>query len=160
MSVPSAVLAARALLSSLTPLKADCGRLCAGACCQGDETTGMLLFPGEAQLYASCGFARIVPAGYALGGQNAQLLVCQGHCPREERPLACRLFPLFLRFMPNGQTRVSLDARARGLCPLTGYGMEALDPAFVSAARAAYDALLEDEACALFLRELSEAFTL
>ncbi|MDO5378821.1 MAG: hypothetical protein Q4G52_10855, partial [Clostridia bacterium] len=156
----SAVLAARALLSSLTPLKADCGRLCAGACCQGDEATGMLLFPGEAQLYASCGFAKVVPAHFALGGENALLLVCQGRCPREERPLACRLFPLFLRLGPGRRPRVVMDPRARTLCPLTDYGMEALDPAFVSAARAAYGALLEDEACALFLGELSEAFTL
>lgn len=160
MSALSAVCSARSLLASLTPLKTDCGRLCAGACCQGDETTGMLLFPGEAQLYASCAFARLVPADYALGGERALLLVCQGHCPRAERPLACRLFPLFLRLRPGKPPRVVLDPRARALCPLTGYGLEALDPAFVSAARAAYDALLEDEACARFLRELSDAFTL
>ena len=36
MSETHAVLAARELLESLTPLKTDCGRLCQGACCQGD----------------------------------------------------------------------------------------------------------------------------
>ena len=46
----AAVLTARALLSNLTPLKSDCGRLCGGACCQGDDATGMLLFPGEEAL--------------------------------------------------------------------------------------------------------------
>ena len=27
------------LLGDLTPLKADCGLLCEGACCKGDENT-------------------------------------------------------------------------------------------------------------------------
>lgn len=160
MSAPSAVLDARALLSDLTPLKTDCGRLCAGACCRGDEATGMLLFPGEEALYAACDFAQIVPADYELGGRRALLLVCRGHCPRGERPLACRLFPLFLRFGPDGQPRVRMDARARAVCPLTDYGLSALDPAFVSAARAAYDLLLADEACARFLRDLCRAYEL
>ena len=47
MSSLNTVLAARDLLRELTPLKTDCGRLCGGACCEGDEETGMLLFPGE-----------------------------------------------------------------------------------------------------------------
>jgi len=160
MSALSSVRAARAQLSTLTPLKSDCGRLCAGACCQGDETTGMLLFPGEESLYQDCGFAKIVPADYELGGQRALLLVCRGHCPREARPLSCRLFPLFLRFGRDGQPRVRMDARARAVCPLTDYGLSALDPAFVSAARGAYDLLLADEHCARFLRELSRAYEL
>ncbi len=160
MSALSSVLAARSRLSTLTPLKTDCGRLCAGACCQGDEVTGMLLFPGEEALYETCGFAKIVPADYELGGRLALLLVCRGHCPREERPLSCRLFPLFLRFGPDGRTRVRMDARARALCPLTGYGLSALDPAFVSAAREAYNLLLADESCARFLGELSRAYEL
>ena len=62
----AAVLTARALLSNLTPLKSDCGRLCGGACCQGDDATGMLLFPGEEALYTACSFARVLPAGVAF----------------------------------------------------------------------------------------------
>ena len=72
----SAVLRARMLLDALTPLKTDCGRLCGGACCQGDETTGMLLFPGEDALYAGCAFGRVLPAGFELGGAPARLFVC------------------------------------------------------------------------------------
>lgn len=156
----SAVLRARALLSTVTPLKGDCGRLCAGACCQGDETAGMLLFPGEEALYGECAFARILPAHFTLGGKPARLFVCSGRCPREQRPLACRLFPLFLRFRADGTSSVRLDPRAHGVCPLCDYGLSALDPAFVSAAREAYDALLGDEACAAFLRELDAAYSL
>lgn len=156
----AAVLSARALLSGLTPLKADCGRLCGGACCQGDEATGMLLFPGEEALYAHCAFARVLPAGFSLGGQGVSLLVCQGRCERENRPLACRLFPLFLRFREDGSTRVVMDRRARALCPLTGYGLSALDSAFLDAARTAYDLLLADPVCAAYLRDLDRAFRL
>lgn len=156
----AAILSARALLSGLTPLKADCGRLCGGACCQGDEATGMLLFPGEEALYAHCAFARVLPAGFSLGGQGVSLLVCQGRCERENRPLACRLFPLFLRFREDGSTRVVMDRRARALCPLTGYGLSALDSAFLDAARTAYDLLLADSACAAYLRDLDQAFRL
>ena len=53
-----------------------------------------------------------------------------------------------------------MDARARAVCPLTDYGMRALDPAFRQAARKAYDLLLADEVCAKYLKALDEAFTL
>ena len=160
MSETHAVLAARELLESLTPLKTDCGRLCQGACCQGDEATGMLLFPGEEALYENCAFARVVPTGFSLGGTPAQLLVCDGRCDRKNRPLACRLFPLFLKFREDQTPVLRMDARARAVCPLTDYGMKALDPEFKQAARRAYDLLLEDKVCAAYLRALDEAFTL
>ena len=160
MSTYEAVLEARNLLNNLTPLKTDCGRLCQGACCQGDEQTGMLLFPGEEAFYENCAFARIIPAGFTLGGCDAQLLVCSGTCQRENRPLACRLFPLFLKFKEDGVTKLRMDARAKAVCPLTDYGIRALDPDFKQAARKAYDALLDDEACAAYLRDLDDAFSL
>ena len=160
MSETHAVLAARELLESLTPLKTDCGRLCQGACCQGDEATGMLLFPGEEALYEGCAFARVVPTDFSLGGTPAQLLVCDGRCDRKNRPLACRLFPLFLKFREDQTPVLRMDARARAVCPLTDYGMKALDPEFKQAARRAYDLLLEDKVCAAYLRALDEAFTL
>lgn len=158
--MPDAVLEARALLENVTPLKADCGRLCAGACCQGDENTGMLLFLGEEALYEGCAFARVIPAAFSLAGRDALLLVCDGACERKNRPLACRLFPLFLKFTADGSTRVCMDARAHAVCPLCDYGLDALDPAFRDAARQAYDLLLGDEECRAYLKALCEAFTL
>ena len=160
MSTYETVLEARNLLKDLTPLKTDCGRLCQGACCQGDEKTGMLLFPGEEAFYENCAFARIIPAGFTLGVSEAQLLVCNGTCERENRPLACRLFPLFLKFKEDGVTRLRMDVRAKAVCPLTDYGIRALDPDFKQAARNAYDLLLDNEICAAYLRELDEAFSL
>ena len=156
----SAVLAARELLSTLTPLKTDCGALCSHACCAGDETTGMLLFPGEEALFDGCAFGRVLPADFSLGGQEAKLFVCSGRCERDNRPLACRLFPLFLAFLKNGGTKVRMDDRARAVCPLCDYGMTGLDEEFLAAARQAYDILLEDETCRAYLRDLYRAFKL
>lgn len=160
MSSLNTVLAARDLLRELTPLKTDCGRLCGGACCEGDEETGMLLFPGEDALYESCSFARVIPADFALGGEDVKLFVCAGRCERDNRPLACRLFPLFLTFKDDGTTKLRIDRRAKSVCPLTDYGIKSLDPEFKQAARKAYDLLLEDEACAAYLRDLDAAFKL
>lgn len=156
----NAVLRARALLDTLTPLTTDCGRLCGGACCKGDAGTGMLLFPGEDALYAGCAFGRVIPADFALGGHPAMLFICEGRCPRAQRPLACRLFPLFLAFTKGGGTRVRMDTRAASVCPLYGYGTAGLSEAFVAAAREAYDALLEDEACQAYLHDLYRAYKL
>lgn len=160
MSSLNTVLAARDLLCELTPLKTDCGRLCGGACCEGDEETGMLLFPGEDALYESCSFARVIPADFALGGEEVKLFVCAGRCERDNRPLACRLFPLFLTFKDDGTTKLRIDRRAKSVCPLTDYGIKSLDPEFKQAARKAYDLLLEDKACAAYLRDLDAAFKL
>ena len=156
----SRVLAARELLYSLTPLKTDCGALCANACCAGDDETGMLLFPGEDALYDACTFGRVIAADFSLGGEQAKLFVCSGRCERENRPLACRLLPLFLAFLKNGGTKVRIDDRARAVCPLCDYGMAGLDQEFADAARKAYDLLLEDEGCRAYLRDLYRAFKL
>ncbi len=53
-----------------------------------------------------------------------------------------------------------MDARAKAVCPLTDYGLSALDSDFKQAARKAYDLLLEDDECAAYLKDLSDAFTL
>ena len=156
----NAVLLARKLLGDLTPLKTDCGRLCGGACCQGDEQTGMLLFPGEEHSFENCDFGHVIPANFSLAGRDVQLFVCSGHCSRESRPLACRLFPLFLRFRKDGSTRIRMDPRAFSVCPLCDYGMDALHDAFISAARCAYDALLEDADCTAFLKALDDELRL
>ncbi|MBQ2991937.1 MAG: hypothetical protein IJD60_11735 [Clostridia bacterium] len=160
MSAIDAVLAARAELENLTPLKSDCGRLCAAACCKGDAETGMLLFPGEETLYAGCRFGSVKDTGFALGGCEARLFVCQGRCDRENRPLACRLFPLFLKFKEDGSTKMRIDVRAKAVCPLTDYGVRALDPDFRHAARRAYDLLLADDTQAAYLKDLDDAFSL
>ena len=160
MHTEETILAARALLEQLTPLKTDCGRLCEGACCRGDDATGMLLFPGEDALFEGCTFGKVIDAEFSLGGQTARLFVCGGSCDRANRPLACRLFPLFLKFKEDGSTKLRMDVRAKAVCPLTDYGLSALDPECKQAARKVYDLLLEDDTCRAYLEDLCDAFTL
>lgn len=118
--------AARLLLERLTPLKSDCGLLCGAACCRPDEDGqgGVALFPGEEALYEGAAWARVE------GG----ILTCGGRCPRDMRPLGCRIFPLTPLRRKSGALFVRVDRRAFAMCPLAPSGLRALDPEFVSAA--------------------------
>ena len=121
-----ALFAARKILEEVTPLKADCGRVCGAACCaslEGEET-GMLLFPGEEAL------CRQVPGGRIEETANGTLLlICRGTCDREERPLSCRLFPLF-PCVRAGEVCLEVDERARLVCPLCASGVQGMLPDF------------------------------
>lgn len=147
----SAVGEARALLSEITPLKRDCGRICGERCCSSleGEETGMLLFPGEEDLYEDAEGWRMLPAGREM------LLICPGKCERETRPLACRMFPLMPRLTEKGVS-VRTDERARAVCPLARQGKSSMDPAFAEAVRRAGEILAEDPAQRAFLTRLGE----
>lgn len=141
---------ARGLLREVTPLKMNCGRLCGGACCEADESgeNGMLLFPGEEALYerpiADFPFRLIDDETLVPGGKR---LVCEGRCPRGERPLACRLFPLRVR-VEDGRAVPELDPRAWCVCPIPEQGgLRAMSGAFIEAVRQAGERLLSDPAC-------------
>ena len=147
--------AAREKLKTLTPLNTDCGRLCGALCCaslEGDET-GMLLFPGEEDFYEEKEGWRFVPAGKDL------LLICPGRCEREERPLACRIFPLIPVLTEDGGIAVRTDERARALCPLARQGKRGMNPAFVESVREIGELLAEDPRQRTFLRRLTEEQT-
>ena len=77
------------LLADATPLRSDCGALCGAACCRGDEKDGMLLFPGERDYYIGREGFRIRRSGE----YDAEYLVCEGSCDRNDRPLSCRIYP-------------------------------------------------------------------
>lgn len=128
---------ARARIEEQTPLKTDCGLTCGAACCRTDEDGqgGVRLFPGEAPLYQGADWARI----------EGDVLTCVGRCPREARPLGCRIFPLTPRRGPSGALTVRIDRRAFAMCPLAPHGLRALDPSFVSAVREALSII--DETC-------------
>lgn len=147
---------ARALLETLTPLRHDCGQLCGAACCAPDEDGqgGVYLFPGEEARYDSVDWARIEVDAFG------PMLVCDGHCPRENRPLGCRIFPL-TPVRKRAGWDVRLDRRAWALCPLMPHGVRGLDPDFVAAARAAVRLIAQDEPGERFLyrwQELEESF--
>ena len=146
----NAVEEARTLLQDLTPLRRDCGKLCGARCCRSleGEETGMLLFPGEEDTYEDREGWRMIPAEEGL------LLICPGNCERQERPLACRLFPL-LPEIREGEIRVRTDERARAVCPLAKAGVRGLDPDFVQAVRDAGEILSNDPEQKAFLDRLA-----
>ena len=148
-----ALLTARKLTMDATPLKADCGLVCGHACCQPDETGrgGMLLFPGEEQLYeGKQGFAVVPDASLGI---SALLLICEGQCDRNDRPLSCRIFPLLPR-LRDGRVRVVRDRRGFEVCPLLPSGLSAFDPGFIMAVRTAGEVLYAVEAHRRFLDAL------
>jgi len=149
--------AARALLLNETPLRRDCGAICGAACCQPDEDGrgGMLLFPGEEPLYDPCpDWASLSETPIVIHGKQLLFLTCGGRCPREDRPLACRVFPL----APTAQRQratVALDIRAWPVCPLMQSGMGGLSRAFIAAGQSAAELLLTDEACKFYIELLT-----
>lgn len=148
--LPDILHTARALFDELTPLAADCGRLCQGRCCQPleGENTGMLLFPGEAAYYEDL-------PGYTVKAAPAGLLLtCSGACQRQDRPLSCRLFPLIPVLRPDG-VKVATDLRAKPVCPLARQGKSALLQEFVEAVRTCGMILAEDEQQRQFLLKLT-----
>ena len=129
---------AREMLETVTPLKTDCGRVCGARCCRSleGEETGMLLFPGEEACYAG------KPGWKLRKTPSGTLLVCPGDCARDERPLACRIFPL-LPVIRDGEVKVAADQRAR-------------DPAFAETVREAGKILTEDAAQRTFIERMTE----
>ena len=103
------------LLDDVTPIKADCGKLCGGACCEGDEETGMYLFPHEEVMYSGKEkWIKIEDSEFIFRGKPVKIAICTGKCVRHKRPLSCRIFPLFL----DNNGAVVHDKRGNGLCPL------------------------------------------
>jgi len=134
------------ILGDLTPLRADCGLLCEGACCKGDENTGMRLFPGEE--------SELTVKELASGDR---LAVCDGTCDRNKRPLACRIFPFFPTIDEDGEIFVEEDDRGRLVCPMIGHADEILfDPKFLRAVKKVGEILAKDEKCREFLYQATE----
>jgi len=103
------------IMAHVTPLRRDCGRLCERCCCKGDGNTGMLLFAGEAERY------RDSPDFTVHERDELRYVVCGGSCARAERPLSCRLYPMFpLLTEQDGREslRVIFDPRGVKSCPI------------------------------------------
>lgn len=108
------------LLSDITPLKYDCGRLCGAKCCKPNavesvDDGGMLLLPEEENLALDESF-RIEQ------GKDGKILICTGVCDRSTRPFMCRIFPFLpeLKKDEKNKTHIHLkpDARAFRICPV------------------------------------------
>ncbi len=135
------------IMGELTPLKADCGILCGGACCKRDEhSIGMRLFPFEESTLP------VTVTEYGM-----RLVVCTGTCNREERPLSCRIFPFFPTVDEKGRFFVEPDYRATRLCPMLEHMDEIIfDKRFLKAVKKVGKILAKDPDCLYFLKESTE----
>lgn len=134
------------IIGERTPLMADCGSICGSACCKGDENTGMRLFPFEESE---------LPVKELENG--VRLVICNGKCQRDKRPLACRIFPFFPTVDEKSKVYVEADFRGARLCPLITHSDEIIfDKSFFKALKKVGRILAKDEACLRFLRESTE----
>lgn len=150
------------LFDSATPLKFDCGKLCGGACCQGDDS-GMYLFPGEESVYKllSPDWAKVEKSDftYEFSGKtkNVPLLVCGGRCDRFERPLACRIFPLTPHLDKDGKLEIIMDPRAKSICPISReLDIDELSPGFEKRVKKAFLPLMKNPEFRAFMKVYSE----
>ncbi len=137
-------------LEHITPLQSDCGALCGGLCCKGDDKTGMLLFAGEEERYTAHACMRI------LRQDGRSLLVCGGSCERGLRPLSCRMYPLFpLLYEDGGREYLKVIFDPRGTtCPLLRREPQ-LTRRFYKAVQRAGKQLLKDPEQYAVLKDIS-----
>ena len=138
------------ILGTLTPLKTDCGYLCGSACCKGDKSIGMRLFPNE-------------PTSLTIvkNENGDRLAVCNGICNRDERPLACRIFPLFPTISENGKIYPEIDCRAYRLCPMVEHCDQILvNKKFIKAISRVGKMLSKDSLCKEFLMSSTQEIDL
>ena len=135
------------VLRKTTPLNFDCGKICEGKCCKGDEKTGMLLFPGEEKLIDS-------DINVIETEKGDKLAVCNGTCDRNRRPLSCRIYPLFPVVSDDGKVKVCFDYRAD--CPLCGNNYD-FNKGFIKGVRRVGKYLLLNEETKELYLELSDA---
>ncbi len=143
---------AYAQLEKATPMgRTDCGELCGAVCCTSKTGDSMELFPYEKELFDSL-------EGFEITDGEVPLVKCTGRCNRDERPLACRIYPLFpMVTEEDGEEKITViyDPRANSSCPLCAERAK-LDRRFVRAVRRAGKYLLTDLATASHLRNISE----
>ena len=131
------------MLRNVTPLEKDCGQLCEKRCCKGDSETGMILFPGEKTDF---------PVKEING---RKLIVCDGNCSRENRPVSCMIFPLF-PVVVEGRIKIMPDYRGAGICPLIRhYDDIVFNSKFIKAVRKSGMKMLKNKEMTGFLKDIS-----
>lgn len=145
---------ANSMIGDLTPLKTNCGELCGGVCCKGDDA-GMLMFPGEKEMLEDVKNFEMVRINYI--GKKTWLLMCEEPCSRERRPLACRIFPLAPYICDDGTVAAVMDPRADNLCPLYTKNLP-LQEEFTEAVENVFTMLAEDDEMYSFIERMSMEF--
>jgi len=147
------------IIGESTPLEYDCGKLCDKKCCCGTETDGMLLFPGEELLYQSMenSWYNIKESNIILpGGYKISYLVCNGTCPRECRPLSCRIYPVIPYINESGRVEFRPDIRSLGTCPIIfDSEKHAISEAFIDKLYLSFSSLLKEKAVIEFIEVLT-----
>lgn len=148
------------LFDNITPLKADCGKLCKKACCKGEDC-GMYLFPGEKKAFdiLNADWAEIEKSEfcYSYNGKtkHVPILFCNGKCDRYQRPLACRIFPL-TPYLKDGKLSIIIDPRAKAICPLAvGMNKEEYEPEFKRNVEKAFKLLITNKEVYTFMEYYS-----
>jgi len=140
MDTTAAYRQAYARLGQLTPIAADCGKLCGKRCCQGGDGDGMILFPGEQPM------GSLTVTDTDIGGVPVRFAVCPGRCRRDQRPLSCRIFPFAPYLDGDGTVTVIADPRAEPVCPLVSEAaLPMIDPRFPRAVKDVFTRLLAVE---------------
>lgn len=134
------------LLENVTPLTEDCGRLCGSKCCtEWESGVGVYLLPGEEQLLrdrAWCEVVELPPEEHPFPGVESYLMLCRGDCPRPQRPLFCRTFPL-AAILEGDEIKMVFDDDGLMVCPLIKLGeVEQLNPEFISQVETVWKELL------------------
>lgn len=149
------------LFDNITPIKADCGKLCNKACCKGDDS-GMYLFPGEKKVYdlLNPGWIRLERSDfyYNYDGKkkNVPIAMCKGKCDRYQRPLACRIFPLTPYVSSKGELEIIMDPRAKSICPMAKLmKKDELNPEFVRNVERTFKLLMKNREFKVFMQDYS-----
>jgi hypothetical protein len=141
------------LLDEVTPLAADCVRLCGAVCCtEWERGAGMYLLPGEEVMFDRTedwlAWQEHKTEDYDLcpdWRDPVYFVCCRGVCPRDRRPFACRTFPVTAYLSPGGALELRLDGAAIPVCPLVrGGDIGLLDRRFLARARLAWEELIKD----------------
>lgn len=146
MKKEDVILTCYSLLRKETPLNFDCGKICDGKCCKGDENTGMLLFPGEENFIDES-------IKIKTNENGDKIAVCNGTCDRNKRPLSCRIYPAFPLIECDGKIKTIIDIRAD--CPLK-CGEYKFKKSFLRKVKRVGKLLLLNEETRKFYVELSE----
>ncbi len=151
------------LLNKVSPLPKDCGQLCSAACCNcgGDGSSedsldfdmGIYLLPGEEKIFTmkedwlkwSIEYAEDFEFPASWFGK-VYFVRCKTppHCPREIRPLQCRIYPLSPYLTEKGELRMILSvADVPYQCPLIEDKMP-LQKSFIKATHTVWKHLIRD----------------
>ena len=113
----------------------------------------MWLYPYEEELFAD-------KEGFEVceteGNYGYPMVICSGVCDRAERPLACRIFPLFpLVLEKDGKVTIKVirDPRAT-MCPIVRSSKK-IDPSFVREVRLTARRLIRDKKMFDYMKNVS-----